>query len=167
MDNDNEDIRDAGTPRRRSQQRRDGGFTYVEVVITIVLMGIVVLPILAAVRSSVRAASVSRAAAEVETVLVNAADRVTRADRDSSPTFQCDLSGPARKAAIVHGWDAATITVEHEHWDELANGGSGGFVPGACPGGTFENGLVQLVRIRVESPVEDVARELEVVKGDF
>ena len=52
------EIRDAGTPRRPSQRRRDGGFTYVEVVITIVLMGIVVLPILAAVRSSVQAASV-------------------------------------------------------------------------------------------------------------
>lgn len=157
--------RDAGTPRRSSQQRRDGGFTYVEVVITIVLMGIVVLPILAAVRSSVQAASVSRVAAEVETVLVNAADRVHRADRGTSPTFQCDLSGPAEKAAIVMGgnWSAADVTVEHEYWDTATDQ----WLSGACPGGTYENGLVQLIRITVSSPDGNVTRNLEVVKGDF
>ena len=163
MDNMDEDIRDAGTPRRRSRQRRDGGFTYVEVVITIVLMGIVVMPILAAVRSSVRAASVSRAAAEVETVLVNAADRVHRADRDD---FKCDLTGPAQQAADIEWGDPSFIAVEHEHWDE----NTGAFVPNACPGvdgDEYANGLVQRIRIRVTSPSEGVTRELEVVKGDF
>lgn len=165
-----EPSRDAGIPRRPSRSRRDGGFTYVEVVITIVLMGIVVLPILAAVRGSVQAASVSRDAAEVETVLINAADRVNRADRQH---FKCDLSGPAQQAALVEWGDATAITVEHEHWDETAAGGTGAFVAGACPldavtgDPTYRNGLVQLVRIRVTSPDGGISRQLEVVKGDF
>ena len=158
------EIRDAGTPRRPSQRRRDGGFTYVEVVITLVLMGVVILPILAAVRASIEAASVSQAAAEVETVLVNAADRVTRADRDD---FKCDLTAVAQQAADIEWGDPSAITVEHAHWDR----GLGDWVadPGgsACPGGAWQNDLIQRIRIRVSSPDRDVVRTLEVVKGDF
>lgn len=143
------------------EPRPDRGFTYVEVVITIVLMGIVVLPVLTAVRSSIQAASVSRDAAEVETVLVNAADRVNRADRDLFDQYKCDLSGPAKKAASVHGWDDSTVAVEHFHWDD----GTEAFESGACPGG--QDQAVQMIRIRVTSPNDGVTRELEVVKGDF
>lgn len=154
------DQRHRSGPRRGSP---DGGFTYVEVVIAIVLVSVIVLPILAAVRSSVRTAAVSRAAAEVETVLVNAADLVSRADRDD---FKCDLTAPAQQAAAVRWDDASAVSVEHEHWDDTANGGAGGFVDGACPGTGYQNGLVQKIRIRVTSPKEAITRELEVVKSD-
>ena len=49
----------------------DGGFSIVEIVISIVLMGMVVIAC-DAVSSSVTASSVSRAAAQVETAVVNA-----------------------------------------------------------------------------------------------
>lgn len=146
--------------RRRVRRRGDDGFTFVEVVITVVLVGVVVLPILTAVQATIRASSVSRAAAEVETVLLNAADRVSRADRDD---FNCDLSGPAEQAAIVQGapWSAANVSLTYEHWDGAQ------FVPGACPGGVYQNGLVQLIRIRVTGPEGGITRELEVVKSDI
>lgn len=162
MTHDNSAI--GGGVRRRADRRRDHGFTYVETVITIVLTGIVVLPILAAVRSSIEAASLSREAAEVETVLINAADRVSRADRFALPELKCDLSGPAEKAASVHGWDASTVHVDYAYWDRTLPG----FVAGeACPGGVFESGLVQRVTITVTSPNLDVTRSLEVIKGDY
>lgn len=150
--------------RRGRSTRPDRGFTYVEVVITLVLTGIVVLPILAAVRASIEAASVSRAAAEVETVLVNAADRVNRADRFESPTLKCDLEGPAQKAATVHGWEPASVAVTQEHWNRTTRAWEAGACP--VPKG-FTDGLVQRVTIRVTSPSRNVTRELEVIKGDF
>ena len=57
----------------------DSGFSLVEIVIAIVLMATVVVAILNAVSTSVKASSVSRSAAQVETAVVNAADRVNRA----------------------------------------------------------------------------------------
>lgn len=145
----------------RSRRRgRDEGFSFVEVVITVVLVGVVVLPILSAVRASVQAASVSRTAAEVETVLINAADRVNRADRTK---FKCDLSSPAQQAAIVQGgdWSASNISLAYQHWDGTQ------FVVGACPTDGYRNGLVQLIDITVTDPDGYISRTLEVVKSDI
>ncbi len=61
------------------QQTRDGGFSVVEIVITIALMAIAILPLMDATLTSVKASSIAREAAELETVLANAADRVNRA----------------------------------------------------------------------------------------
>ncbi len=149
---------------RQGRSRGDRGFTYIEVVITIVLTGIVVLPILAAVRASIEAASVSRAAAEVETVLLNAADRVSRADRDD---FKCDFTLVAQQAAAVEWSDPSAITVEHAHWDQNVSDWVVDSSGTACPGGVWNNGLLaQRIRISVTSPDANVTRTLEVVKGD-
>ena len=59
----------------------DSEFAVVEIVIAVVLMGTVVVAILNAVTTSVRASSVSRSAAQVETAVVNASDRVNRAPK--------------------------------------------------------------------------------------
>jgi type II secretory pathway pseudopilin PulG len=150
------------TPRRR--RRRDGGFSIVEIVITITLMGVVVVPILAAVVAGIRASSVSLAAAEVETVLVNAVDRVNRAPRTVGQTFPCDLTAPVLASVEVHGWPTSSTTVGHEYldddgvWQSDASGT-------ACPGGVFKNGLVQRITVTVTSPEHDVSRSLQVVRG--
>ena len=47
---------------------------------TITLMAVVVVPIMSAVATSIKSSSQTRSAAQVETALVNAADRVNRAD---------------------------------------------------------------------------------------
>ena len=57
------------------------GFSLVEVVIALALMGTVSIAALSAVTTSIKTSSVSRSAAEVETALVNAADRVNRAEQ--------------------------------------------------------------------------------------
>ena len=142
---------------------RDGGFSFIEIVVTVVLMGIVVLPILAAVRTGVQTSVVSRTAAEVETVLVNAVDRVYRADR--SGPFACDVTSPVAASIEAFGWDPATsVIVGHEYLDNDAwttdPGGTG------CPLGVFREGLVQRVTITVISPDGAVSRTLEVVRGD-
>lgn len=152
---------DGSTSRpRRSCARRDEGFSFVEVVVTIVLMGVVVVPILAAVRTSIRASTTSEIAAEVETVLVNAVDRVTRAQR---PGFSCDpdFTRPAQAAAETHGWDASVVTVRHRYWTGTDWSAWGE----PCPASGYDTNLVQLVEITVSDPEGLVTRTLEVVKG--
>ena len=58
---------------------RDDGFSLVEIIMTIVLMGIVLLPLMNAAITAVKASSSSRRVAELQTVQLNAADRVNSA----------------------------------------------------------------------------------------
>ncbi len=154
-----------------SCRRADAGFTFVEVVVTIVLVGVVVLPILAAVRASIRTATVSESAAEVETLLVNAVDRVNRAPRTG--TFQCDLTSPVEAAVETHGWPASSATVKNHYLNtsDLDPGTKGTFVEGpgntACPATGFYNGIVQRFTITITNPDDGLSRTLQVVKGDI
>jgi len=158
------DVQDADASQPDEPEApRDGGFSFIEIVVTVVLMGVVLLPILAAVRTGVQTSVSSRTAAQVETALVNAVDRVYRADR--SGAFACDVTSPVAASIEAFGWDPATsVVVGHEYLD------NGGWItdPGgtACPGGLFRAGLVQRVTITVISPDGAVSRTLEVVRGD-
>jgi hypothetical protein len=131
--------------------------------VTITLMAVVVMPILEAVRSSVRASSVSVEAAEVETVLVNAVDRVNRAPREND--LKCVLTGPVVAAVETHGWPDSSATVGHEYLD---SSGVWQTDPGgtACPAGVPQNGLVQRITITITSPEHSVTKSLQVVKSD-
>jgi type II secretory pathway pseudopilin PulG len=151
----------AGTDPKRLQRRRDGGFSFVEIVITITLMGVVVAPILAAVAASIRASTVSLAAAEVETVLVNAVDRV---NRSTITAFPCDVTAPVVAAVETHGWPQTSATVGHEYLDSSGawQSDAGGT---ACPAGVPHNGLVQRITVTITSPEDELSRSLQVVRG--
>jgi hypothetical protein len=133
----------------------------VEIVITITLMGVVVVPILVAVAASIRASTTSLAAAEVETVLVNAVDRINRSTR---ARFPCDLNSPVVAAVETHGWPPSSATVGHEYLD--SNGvwqtDAGGT---ACPAGVPHLGLIQRITVTITSPEDEVRRSLQVVRG--
>ncbi len=153
---------------RRPDRHRDGGFTFVEVVVTIVLVGVVIIPILATVRSSISAAAVSRAAAEVETVLVNAVDGVNNGDPPQIAL--CDFTDAALAGKTAQGWADSTIAVTHQYLQ--ADGTwSTEFDPTlGCPAAAVSarpDGPVLLIRITVTHPTESVTRPLEVVKGEF
>jgi type II secretory pathway pseudopilin PulG len=154
--------RHAGLDEQRPRRRSDGGFSFVEIVITITLMGVVIAPILAAVAASIRASSVSVTAAEVETVLINAIDRVNRAPRAE---FDCDLTGPVLAAVEIHGWPRSSATVGHEYLD-LSGAWRSDASGTACPGGVSHNGLVQRITVTITSPENNVSRSLQVVKSD-
>lgn len=142
---------------------RDSGITLIEIVITITLLGVVVVPILAAVATSIRSSRVSEDAAQVETLLVNAVDRVNRATRGD---FPCDLTSPVAAAVETVGWPATSVNVGHEYLDVNENwitDPSGT----ACPGGAFQNGIVQRITISITSPDEGITRSLQVIRGDI
>jgi len=151
---------------RRYRRDRDGGSTLIEIVITVVLMGTVVLAVMAAVVSAIGVSTTARSAARVETAIVNAADRVNRAPK------RCDYSIYAKAAVQIEGWDPSQASVTQEY-----------FVPGptAADAGTWATGnpstpgcsadeptdlLVQRVTINLTSPDGKVTRSIEVLKSD-
>jgi prepilin-type N-terminal cleavage/methylation domain-containing protein len=134
----------AGRVDGRPEAGRDRGFSIVEVMMTITLVSIAVIPLMDATLTSIRASSVARESAEVETVLSNAADRVNRA--------------PAGKA---------TATYEHYVPGSSALASDPGtWAPGACPGNVRTPRLIQLVTISVTSASGKVTRTVKVVKSD-
>lgn len=144
-------------------RRADRGFTFTETVVTVVLLGVVIVPILAAVRASIRTSSVAEAAAQVETVLVNAADRVQRAPNVESDA--CDFARYAQAAAEAQEWDASSVQVTQQYLE----GGqwiSGPPTGPACPVTGNQLNLAKRITIRVTSPDNRVTRTIQVVKSD-
>lgn len=154
----------ATTTRAPERSRGDDeGFSLVEVVATIMLLGLIVLPILNAAFSAVKVSATSREVAQIETVLQNAADRVNRAD------LACDYSVYIGAAAAANGWDASQATATYQHYVPGTTAGAGTpgtWEDGACPGGVRVQGMVQLVTITVVSDTGYVRRTMKVVKSD-
>ena len=148
---------------------RDDGTTFIELLVTIVLTGTIVLGVLAATQASVRASRVSREASRVESALLTAAERIERASRDDAD-YECplpvDLSGPVYAAAqlklgVSSGDAPMYASVGYEHL-------SGGvWQPGPCPPPSeSQQNLVQRITITMTSPNNGLTRTMEVLKGD-
>lgn len=142
---------------------RDEGFSLVEVVITIVLIGIVVIPLLIASATGVTASSRTREAAETETVLQNAADRLNRA------IPSCDYDPYVQAALKAKGWAPTLYTTAYEYYQpgsSVLAATPGSWVPGPCPGGSRPPMLIQRVTITVNSPSLRVRQTIRVIKND-
>ncbi len=157
-----------GVVRRRSVVSNDvdavspdDGFSIVEVIMTIVLMGIVLLPLMNAAITAVKSSSSSRRVAELQTVLLNAADRVNRAP------VKCDYLVYVEAAAQTKGWAPEQATATYEWYQPGATAAvAGTWQPGACNGPTPTLNLVQRVTITMTSPEANVSRTIQVVKSD-
>jgi type II secretory pathway pseudopilin PulG len=144
------------TPPDRPES--DRGFTFVETVLTIVLIGIVVVPVLAAVRGAVQVSRTSKDAAEIQTVLINAADRVQRADGT-----ECDYTSYAQNAAATAGWPTSDIEVSQEY----LRVSDGTWVEGsACPDGDPAQRVASRITITASSSDGALRRSIQVVKTD-
>ncbi|NLE79255.1 MAG: type II secretion system protein [Rhodococcus sp.] len=156
-------------PRPVEQSRGDDGFSLIEVVIAIALMSILIVPIMVAVITAIEASSRSRSAAQVETMVVNAADRVNRAPKS------CDYSVYARAAVVSQGWSSDLVAVDHAYYQPHSDGdgqvdlgqpGSWVWGPDACELDEPSELEVQIARITITSPDRTVTRTIEVVKSD-
>lgn len=152
-----------GRAGRDGREQRDGGFSLVETLITIVLVGMVIVPTIEATMVSVRASARAREAAEIETVLQNAADRVNRAP------VGCDYDVYVQAAAQAKGWRATQATATYQYYVPGANAlaaNPGTWVSGACPGGVHTPRLIQMVTITVSGDTGYLQRTIRVVKSD-
>lgn len=142
--------------------RRDDGFSLVEMVVTIALIAVAIIPIMVATFALVKNTSYNRNATRVETVLSNAADRVNRAGGT------CGYLIYYNSAVESAGWDADQVTVQYEWYEPGANAGVAGtwhVDPDGCPDSGYTDELVQRVTITLESPDGNVTRSIEVVKS--
>lgn len=101
--------------RKRTRSRRrnrpfDQGFSLVEIIMTISIMSIILVPALDAVVATIRAGTSANSFSDTNLVLQNAADRVNRAPKS------CDYTQYAQAAAQTNGWAAATTSVVQQHY---------------------------------------------------
>jgi type II secretory pathway pseudopilin PulG len=143
-------------------ESRDAGFSLVEAIVAILLISIAVIPLMLAGITSIRVSAQTNTIAEVETVLVNAADRVNRSSEG------CDYDVFVQAAALENGWQSAQATAIYEYYEpgDDSPAVAGVWVMGACPGAQRPEGLVQRVTITVTSPDGKISRSLVVVKSD-
>lgn len=165
------DMTEDTTTMNAPPRRLDAGMTLIELVVTIVLMGTVVLALVGAVQATVTVSSRGRTAAEMETLLVNIADRINRADWQTS----CDYSAYAKAAASTK-WGATVVASN----PNLVQTTSRVFIPPtklespqfiSRPGQWIESttcnegrGDIVRVTVQVQSPDGRVHRQIEVVK---
>lgn len=138
----------------------------VEIVVAIVLMGTVGIAVMNSVWTGVKASSQARTAAQVETAVVNAVDRVVRAPK------RCDYTMFVWGAVQVEEWPTSSISLVQEYYVPGPNAAtSGQWLAGsgstpACAGAAATDLLVQRVTIQITSPDGKIRREIEVVKSD-
>ena len=128
----------------------DRGFSLVEVVISVTLMVMVIVPILMATVTLIKASTTAGASAETERVIADAADRVTRAD------VGCDYSSAVRAAVVSRGWPENSASATYQYYlpglDAATQGSwstAGSTAAEACPGGARPTRLIQLVTITI------------------
>ncbi len=141
----------------------DAGFSLVEIVMTITIMAIIMVPTLNAVMATITAGRLNTNMSAVETVLQNAADRVNRAPKS------CDYTLYAQAAAQTNGWTADTTTVLQQHFVPGATANTDGqWADLACLATESAPAdlAVQLVTITVTSPDGKIEKSLQVVKSD-
>jgi prepilin-type N-terminal cleavage/methylation domain-containing protein len=129
-----------GSSAPSGRGRRDHGFSVIEVVVSVLIMGIIAVPLLDSLWGAVRASSSANETAMVQTALQDAADRVNRAP------LSCSYASyvPGANPTVAGTWSA-----------------------GACAGAQPDPGTLQMVVVTVRSPRLGVTRSVEVFKSGF
>ena len=137
---------------------RDAGVTLPEIVVAIVLMGTLLGAVLAAVQASITASSVAFEGAKVETVLLNASDRISRAPQ------LCNYEEYVDAAALAEGWDPSQTSVTVEKLVGTS-GDPSDWQPQTCPADVrpFD---VQRLTVTATNPSGKITRTITIVKSD-
>jgi prepilin-type N-terminal cleavage/methylation domain-containing protein len=163
---------DPDPPCRNS---RDGGFSLVEMLVSVVLLGLTVTAVLATMRVTIRASVVDRDHAVAFEWLQSASDEIYR-----DPRVPCTSGRPAAIAAyhasaqsVVRPpmWDATAATIaviDVEYLGKNSPSDDFEWAPGFC----FEGAgyvtsplYTQRVTLQVTSPRGDIVETLEMVKS--
>lgn len=139
---------------------RDRGNTLIEIVLAIVLTAVLVVPLLSAVSTGIAASRINEGAANAETAIVDAADRVNRAPQT------CDYTQYVVASVLTKGWAASTASAVTQAYDPVAGNWKPAGPGSGCLLASPTESLVQLVTITITTPKGDVTRNIQVVKSN-
>lgn len=174
MDEQNRDRR-TGCSDPLPSIHRDRGASMVEILVSVLLMGIAVSTILPALWVSVRASQTSDSQAEVIAVLSDAANRLSRAgwvvcpEDDATGGYEVQVDA----AAAEKGWGPSAVGITAiSYWDPAAqvwtmtntleDGGCAGVDDSVTPDQTL-----QRVTVTAATPDGRFTRSIEVILGDM
>lgn len=135
---------------------RDRGTTLTEVVLAAAILAIIIVPVVDALGAAIRSSSARRLEAEVDTALVDIAQRL-----EEAPTA-CSYDGVLDSVMTSRGWSGSDVTVVYENRPVLIDGTLGPWQAGACATGTA---FAQRMTVTVRAP-SGTASSIQVVKTD-
>ena len=142
----------------------EDGYTLIEVMIAVAILGIVFVGLLGALMTIIIGSDVHRQQADANTVLVSAAEKL----KDESVAYQSCAEATnavyltaARSATMPEGWSAtAAVSIEDvQYWD-------GTEFQDTCLDGT-EILRLQLIELKVVSPDGEADERLAIVKREI
>lgn len=161
---------------RSASAEHDGGYSLVEVVATIALMGTALAAILGAIGMAIRVSQRNDEHSKVEAVLTSAADRLT--GYAYLPCPELDPRGGylpiVQAAAGTVDWATSTVQIVGiQYWVPTSGAGgawqdTNGLSGSECNAsvGLTTGRTLQKVAIRVSGPSTGYSRTLEVVKSN-
>jgi prepilin-type N-terminal cleavage/methylation domain-containing protein len=138
--------------RLNTVRNEESGFTLIEVLVALSILGIAIVALLAGMATAVQASDHHRKQANAETVLVRAVENLKSQDYQYCPTapsaspysFTTTFSADGIAAPTidkVEVWDGANF---HDWWAHSA------YSPSGC-GTTFDDGRLQRITLSVKS----------------
>lgn len=109
--------------RPQEGERRDRGYTLIEMLIAIVLMGTIVLSIMGGMWAVVRASRQNDERAKVQAVLGAAGDRISSLEYDACPQDDLSYEKFAQWAAESVGWEPGQVRIiDYKYWNPASDG---------------------------------------------
>lgn len=178
----NSGTNEAGVPAADATPRRDRGATFVELLVSIVLLGTIVVAVLVSLQASTTASARDADHARATTFLHDASDAVYETTRLSCTLGEAALISAYQLAIDTNvvpptGWSGASAQVTRVEFLTSPDPDSAAFTwssaPTDCREGVTAVGdyteyplLSQKVTIVVTAPDGDFTKELETVKAE-
>ncbi len=154
----------SATERGGRLRRADRGVSLVEVIVSIALTGGVVVSIMGALFTVVRATSQNDDAVKLQAVIGGATDQLLAVEWEGCPDGSANYSNAAQSAAGRVGWDATTVAViDVDYWSAAADSWVETCSGAAAPGSVD---ALQRITINVQSPDGELSKSFDVVKSD-
>jgi len=156
----------------RLEERPDRGYTLVEILVSIVLMGTIVLSIMTGMWTVIRVSRQNDDRAKVQAVIGSAADRIANYQYVACPEDANTYQVIGEVAASVVGWEATSVEIiRYQFWDpDIGSWADNNSIQGAdCNQsvGLTTSKTLQKMTVRVTSPGAGYSSTLDVVKSDI
>jgi prepilin-type N-terminal cleavage/methylation domain-containing protein len=151
---------------------RDSGYTLVEMLIAIMLMGTIVLSIMGGMWAVVRASAQNDERAKVGAVLGAAGDGISNYRYIACPEIGSGYEEFGQKAAASVGWPLSTVAIiEYQYWNpDTGTWDANNSIQGTdCnPNvGLTTSKTLQKLTIRATSPGGGYSATIDIVKSDI